>query len=140
MGLCVLGFYQHSLDYSLKCEEYLKDHQDLYNWKSASFLNNLNLLEAYAGLHDTNRMAYYRNELMALSDISYTDETICSYLMGLCGKALNDCKFELAKEYCTITLKELDKALGINNIYYIQIHYFYPYPTIGKHPQILQLH
>ena len=121
MGLNGLGYHQHSLVYSLKCEEYLNNHQDLYNWKSACFLNYLNLMEAYACLHEADKMVYYRNQLIALSEVSYTDETICSYLIRLSRDAFTNCKFGLAKEYCTITLKDLGKFLGSNNINYIYI-------------------
>ena len=119
MGLNGLGYHQHSLVYSLKCEEYLNNHQDLYNWKSACFLNYLNLMEAYACLHEADKMVYYRNQLIALSEVSSIDETICSYLIKLSRDAFGSCKFDLAKEFCTITLKYLEKYLGCNNFNYI---------------------
>lgn len=103
-----IGQYEHSLDYSIKNEEYLEKHLDQWNRKSLSFLNYINLLESYIGLGNHNKTSYYSNQLIELANHSNVDDQTCLYLIQNCQRALNKSRYELTIEFCNVALKYIE--------------------------------
>ena len=98
-----LGKYEHSLEYSLKNEAYLKNHPDIEGVEILSSMNYINMLESYLGFGNHERASYCSGKLCELVDPSNADD--CFYLIKKASDALADANYELAIEFCNIAVK-----------------------------------